>query len=209
MMTQTLDRYEEKLMGLPYPVVLLDAAEEVTHPKTGKVLRITIPEAEEMAAAVALALCFIPTRLTGAEVRFIRRVLDMTGKDSRLGRGDGPCHALALGARQAGGRRLGGQSRPHGGRPSAPRSRTWIESASRGRCHPSLRSARSGVASADRGTAHAAFYAKPYRIPRARVGCEARGVRRQDFARPAACGSQKAATKADPTPRRRLSLNEP
>ncbi len=81
MMTQTLDRYEEKLMGLPYPVVLLDAAEEVTHPKTGKVLRITIPEAEEMAAAVALALCFIPTRLTGAEVRFIRRVLDMTGKD--------------------------------------------------------------------------------------------------------------------------------
>lgn len=76
-----MDRYEEKLMGLPYPVVLFNAAEEVTHPTTGETLGVAIPDAEEMAAAVALALCFIPTRLTGAEVRFIRRVLDMTGQE--------------------------------------------------------------------------------------------------------------------------------
>jgi DNA-binding transcriptional regulator YiaG len=81
MMTHTLDRYEEKLMGLPYPVLLLDAAEEVTHPKTGKVIGIGIPDAEELAAAVAIALCFMPVRLTGPEVRFIRRVLDMTGQE--------------------------------------------------------------------------------------------------------------------------------
>src|SRR6185312_11976411 len=68
-------------MGLPYPIVLLDAAEEVTHPRTGKVLGIAVPNAEEMAAAVALALCFMPVRLTGAEVRFIRRVLGMTGQE--------------------------------------------------------------------------------------------------------------------------------
>jgi DNA-binding transcriptional regulator YiaG len=76
-----MDRYEEKLMGLPYPVVLLNAAEEVTHPTTGEALGVAIPDAEEMAAAVAIALCFIPTRLTGAEVRFIRRVMDMTGQE--------------------------------------------------------------------------------------------------------------------------------
>ena len=80
-MTHVLDRYEEKLMGLPYPVVLLDAAEEITHPKTGKVLGVSIPNAEELAAAVALALCFMPVRLTGAEVRFIRRVMGMTGQE--------------------------------------------------------------------------------------------------------------------------------
>ncbi len=63
MMTHTMDRYEEKLIGLPYPVVLLGSAEEVTHPTTGKVLGVAIPDAEEMAAAVGLALCFSPTRL--------------------------------------------------------------------------------------------------------------------------------------------------
>ena len=80
-MTQVLDRYEEKLMGLPYPIVLLDAAEEITHPKTGETLGIAIPDSEELAAAVALALCFLPVRLTGTEVRFIRRVLGMSGQD--------------------------------------------------------------------------------------------------------------------------------
>jgi len=80
-MTHVLDRYEEQLMGLPYAVILLDAAEEVTHPRTGKVLGIAIPNSEELAAAVALSLCFMPTRLLGAEVRFIRRVMGMTGQE--------------------------------------------------------------------------------------------------------------------------------
>jgi|GEM_PF-1384923 len=80
-MTHTLDRYEERLLGLPYPVVLLNAAEEITDPDTGEVLGVAVPHAEELAAAVALALCFQPFRLTGAEVRFIRRVLGMTGQE--------------------------------------------------------------------------------------------------------------------------------
>ena len=80
-MTHVLDRYEETLAGLPYPIIVLDAAEEITHPKTGKILGIAIPDAEELAAAVALALCFLPTRLCGAEVRFIRRVVGMTGQE--------------------------------------------------------------------------------------------------------------------------------
>ena len=42
---------------------------------------MAIPDAEELAAAVALALCFMPTRLSGAEVRFIRRVMGMTGQE--------------------------------------------------------------------------------------------------------------------------------
>jgi transcriptional regulator with XRE-family HTH domain len=80
-MTHVLERYEEKLMGLPYPVILLDAAEEITHPKSGEVLGVAIPDAEELAASVALALCFMPARLTGAEVRFVRRVMGMTGQE--------------------------------------------------------------------------------------------------------------------------------
>lgn len=80
-MTHVLERYEEKLMGLPYPVVLLGAAEEVTHPKNSKLLGVAIPGSDELAAAVALALCFMPTRFIGSEVRFIRRVLGMSGQE--------------------------------------------------------------------------------------------------------------------------------
>jgi DNA-binding transcriptional regulator YiaG len=80
-MTRIIERHEENLMGLPYPIVLLDAAEEVTDPASGEVLGIAVPDAEELAAAVALALSFMPVRLSGPEVRFIRRVLGMTGQE--------------------------------------------------------------------------------------------------------------------------------
>lgn len=80
-MTHVLDRHEETLTGLPYPVTLFDVAREVTHPRTGEVLGVAVPESEELAAAVALALCFMPARLLGTEVRFIRRVLGMTGQE--------------------------------------------------------------------------------------------------------------------------------
>jgi transcriptional regulator with XRE-family HTH domain len=78
---RVLERYEETLTGLPYPIVLLDAAEEIVDPDDGKVLGVAVPDAEELAAAVALALCFMPARLTGQEVRFMRRVLGMTGQE--------------------------------------------------------------------------------------------------------------------------------
>jgi transcriptional regulator with XRE-family HTH domain len=79
--TRVLERYEENLLGLPYPVTLINAAEEVAHPKTGEILGIAVPGVEELAAAVALALCLMPVRLTGAEVRFIRRTLGMSGQE--------------------------------------------------------------------------------------------------------------------------------
>src|SRR5208283_4485392 len=53
-MTHTLDRYEERLLGLPYPVVLLNAAEEITDPDTGEVLGVAVPHAEELATAVEM-----------------------------------------------------------------------------------------------------------------------------------------------------------
>ena len=82
-MTNVLDRYEEKLAGLPYPYKSSCSTrpKKSLHPKTGKILGIAVPDAEELAAAVALALCFMPVRLSGTEVRFIRRVMGMTGQE--------------------------------------------------------------------------------------------------------------------------------
>jgi transcriptional regulator with XRE-family HTH domain len=80
-MNRVIERCEERLLGLPYPVTLLDSAEEIADPDTGEALGVAVPKSEELAAAVALALCFQPFQLTGPEVRFVRRVLNMTGQE--------------------------------------------------------------------------------------------------------------------------------
>ena len=49
MTTQVLERHEENRLGLPYPIVLLNAAEKVTHPKTGEIIGVAIPNSEELA----------------------------------------------------------------------------------------------------------------------------------------------------------------
>lgn len=85
-MRTVLERYEDDLMGLPYPVTLLNVAEQVTNPD-GSVIGVGVPNAERIAATVAMALCFLPQRLIGAEVRFhpprARQKQPGTGRDRR------------------------------------------------------------------------------------------------------------------------------
>ncbi len=79
-MFRRIERYEERGLGLPYPVVLLGAAEEEIH-ESGERVGVRIPDLEGLTAAVALARCLWPYDLAGAEVRFIRRVLGYTQKE--------------------------------------------------------------------------------------------------------------------------------
>ena len=79
-MRRVLPRYEERGLGLPYPVVLINAAEEYTD-AAGNVLGVSVPYLEGLAAAVAVARAFLPVELTGSEVRFMRKVIGMSAKD--------------------------------------------------------------------------------------------------------------------------------
>ncbi len=79
-MRRVLPRYEERGLGLPYPVVLINAAEEHSD-ATGNVLGVSVPNLEGLAAAVAVARAFLPVELTGNEVRFMRKVIGMSAKD--------------------------------------------------------------------------------------------------------------------------------
>jgi transcriptional regulator with XRE-family HTH domain len=79
-MRRVLPRYEEKGLGLPYPVVLINAAEEHSD-AAGNVLGVSVPDFEGLAAAVAIARAFLPVELTGSEVRFMRKVIGMSAKD--------------------------------------------------------------------------------------------------------------------------------
>lgn len=76
----TIPHYEESGLGLPYSVVLVNAAQEELD-ENGVRVGVHIPDMEGLAACVAVARALNPQQLDGREVRFIRRVLGMSGKD--------------------------------------------------------------------------------------------------------------------------------
>ena len=91
-MFRTIHRYEEDGLGLPYPVVLIDAAEEEIDDVTRDRIGISVPDLEGLAVAVAVARVLLPVHLTGKEVRFLRNVLDMTGRQMAEAIDIDPCN---------------------------------------------------------------------------------------------------------------------
>ena len=80
-MFRTIERYEDTGLGLPYPVTLLNAAEELLDDETGESLGVRVPNLEGLAAAVAVARCLDPMQLAGQEVRFVRHTLSLTQRE--------------------------------------------------------------------------------------------------------------------------------
>jgi DNA-binding transcriptional regulator YiaG len=80
-MFRTIERYEDHSLGLPYPVILINSAEEEINAVTGERVGISIPHMEDMIATVAVARILFPVRLKGSEVKFIRRVLGKSSKE--------------------------------------------------------------------------------------------------------------------------------
>jgi DNA-binding transcriptional regulator YiaG len=77
----TIHRYEETGLGLPYPIVLIDAAEEERDEASEECIGLSVPDTEGLVAAVAIARSLHPRWMDGSEVRFIRRVIGMTARD--------------------------------------------------------------------------------------------------------------------------------
>ena len=71
--------YEENLAGLPYPITLVNTAIEIAD-TTGYHIGTSIPDAEGMTRALAIALCKLPVALIGKEVSFIRKATRLSEK---------------------------------------------------------------------------------------------------------------------------------
>jgi len=80
MQRRIMERYEEEGLGLPYPIVLINAAVEYLD-EEGNLVGISVPNLEGLAAAVAVARAFIPVELDGREVRFMRKVIGVSAKE--------------------------------------------------------------------------------------------------------------------------------
>ncbi len=76
-----LETYTEELSGFPHPIALVSAVTERRDTETGEVLGYGIKNLPGLLAAVALARLLEPVRLSGAELKFVRKVLGLKAKE--------------------------------------------------------------------------------------------------------------------------------
>ncbi len=79
-MFRTLASYEADQLGLPYPVTLIEGAEEEFDDATGERTGISIPDLDELVIMIALSRAMFSVQLTGGEVKFMRQVIGMSQK---------------------------------------------------------------------------------------------------------------------------------
>ena len=77
--TELLAEYEDTRLGLP--VVLVSSVTETSCEKCGKRLSIIIPDLQGLIAAMATTRITKPRKLSGSDIRFLRKALTLTGKE--------------------------------------------------------------------------------------------------------------------------------
>ncbi len=75
-----LEQYDDLHSGLDYPVRLIGGVEVDLDPVTGDELGHVFPNPDGLTAAIALARILTPVRLAPAELKFLRKSLDLTSK---------------------------------------------------------------------------------------------------------------------------------
>jgi DNA-binding transcriptional regulator YiaG len=75
---ETQDVYKDDLLGIP--VIILHAAVQEKCVACGAVLATVIPDLDGLIAAVAVTRAMEPAKLTGVEIRFLRKAIGLTGK---------------------------------------------------------------------------------------------------------------------------------
>jgi DNA-binding transcriptional regulator YiaG len=66
-------------VGLPYPVTVRHGIVERFDPATGRVLGHGIPDLDGLLAAISMVCILHPARLSGQEIRFLRKSLGTSG----------------------------------------------------------------------------------------------------------------------------------
>ncbi len=73
--------FEATELGAPFKVLLHNAVTIEEDPETNEVLRYSIPNLPQLLVVVMMSRLFAPYKLTGADIRFVRKVLGFKQKD--------------------------------------------------------------------------------------------------------------------------------
>lgn len=73
--TIILPEYHSEHLGAPFQVILLQSVRQVIDVKQGRVEKIVIPNERGLLQQVALARILVPRRLSGFEIKFVRKAL--------------------------------------------------------------------------------------------------------------------------------------
>jgi transcriptional regulator with XRE-family HTH domain len=77
----TLKEYNDDLLGIPFKVTLLNSVEQQSCMKCKRVLGHKIPNLQGLYAAIAILRVVNPTKLNGAEIKFLRRCVGWRAKE--------------------------------------------------------------------------------------------------------------------------------
>jgi len=77
---RVLSEYEDDLIGIGMPVVLVNSVVEVSCEACGVAER-EIPDFDGLVAAVAVSRAMHPFKLRGEELRFLRKAMEVSGKE--------------------------------------------------------------------------------------------------------------------------------
>jgi DNA-binding transcriptional regulator YiaG len=79
--TRVVHEYEAELLGAPFEILLVDAVKETWCAACNKKLKTSIPDLEGLLHVAAQSRAITPRKLTGAEVKFLRKAVGMKSKD--------------------------------------------------------------------------------------------------------------------------------
>lgn len=78
---RVVSSYDADLLGAPFSVFLDDSVQEERCSSCGTKLRTVIPDVEGLLHTVAMVRAIEPRKLTGGEIRFVRKAMGWKSKD--------------------------------------------------------------------------------------------------------------------------------
>jgi DNA-binding transcriptional regulator YiaG len=76
-----VDQFEATDLGAPFKVILKDSVEVVSDDRTGELISYTIPDPDGLLRVVALARVLNARKLSGADIKFLRKAVGVKQKE--------------------------------------------------------------------------------------------------------------------------------
>lgn len=77
---QIVPEYRAEDLGVPFEVILLNSVKQAINEKTGEVEKVIIPNLRGLVKCVAITRICVPRKLSGNEIKFVRKAFKLPAK---------------------------------------------------------------------------------------------------------------------------------